>query len=544
MAQVKINAGALLSGLAVLFSIWRKGVGSTLRGVELTRSLRKAQLELARSHKFLERVLGALPNLVAYLDRDLIYRYANPSYEKWFGIPVSEILGRTLRDVIGERTYAIEHAYIERALGGEAAAVEVTVPNKHGGTKHVFVQFYPDIHSDGSVLGIILIVQDVTEIRRKDEEIKNALTLLESILDATPDFIFIKDRQHRYLKVNRSYAAALHRKPEDFIGKTDLELGFDEEFVKGNPEKGIRGYWADDDRVFTTGRLHAFPNDLGTFDGELRTFHTVKAPIFGHDNQVYAMVGISRDISELKEAEIRLIQSSKMASLGEMAGGVAHEINNPLAVIRSTADLLYRLEKREPLPPDQICLQLERITATCDRIARIIKGLRAFSRSAERDPLEHVPIKTVIEDTLSLCAERLRTHGVKLEVGNIPDLSVLGRATQLSQVLLNLLNNAYDAVLPCADRWIRVEAMERSDDWIEIAVTDGGPGISKEVADKVMQPFFTTKSVGKGTGLGLSISKGIVEDHGGRLYIDRSSRNTRLVVELPTRKTSQQGKSA
>ena len=240
------------------------------------------------------------------------------------------------------------------------------------------------------------------------------------------------------------------------------------------------------------------------------------------------------DITELKEAAEKSFHSAKMATLGEMAGGVAHEINNPLAIIQGRTDLLIQSIERNKSFDEKWAMQsLKKITETCDRIAKIIKGMKTFSRNAERDPFDKVLIRNVIDDTLSVCGEKFKIHEVKLILDPIPEFYFNGRATQLSQILLNLLNNAYDAINGMNDKWIKISVYKKNETHFNIAVTDAGTGIPADIVNKLMQPFFTTKEVGKGTGLGLSISKGIVEEHKGKLFVDRSCVNTSFIVELP-----------
>ncbi len=238
-----------------------------------------------------------------------------------------------------------------------------------------------------------------------------------------------------------------------------------------------------------------------------------------------------------------LVLSSKMASLGEMAGGVAHEINNPLAIIRGKASFLMKLEAAGEVNQENLRGSLQKIVETADRIAKIVSGLRSFSRNAEKDPWQYVQLDQIVSDTLSLCAERFKHHGIELRVDAVPNLLLECRATQVSQVLLNLLNNAHDAIEKSGDRWVHLSFIPTADK-IQMCVTDSGNGIPPAVADKLMMPFFTTKEVGKGTGLGLSISRGIVEDHGGTLSLDRACRNTRFVMDLPLRQTVPQGAAA
>jgi C4-dicarboxylate-specific signal transduction histidine kinase len=203
------------------------------------------------------------------------------------------------------------------------------------------------------------------------------------------------------------------------------------------------------------------------------------------------------------------------------------------------------LAKKGGLDAEAVETNTSRIKTCVQRIATIVSELRDFSRDSSGDPFTSVPVSKIVSETLDLCSARFASKGVKLELGDFsPDWHVHCRASQISQVLLNLLNNAYDAVVGLATRWVRLDGRE-IDDAIEISVTDSGSGIDEEVVEKMMVPFFTTKPPGMGTGLGLSISSNIVTDHGGELRFDRSSENTRFSVLLPKRNgpTSAQGSS-
>lgn len=237
--------------------------------------------------------------------------------------------------------------------------------------------------------------------------------------------------------------------------------------------------------------------------------------------------------SKVQEQEGLMLQASRMSALGEMAAGIAHEINNPLTVIMGKAGQLREAYGRTPLPsPEAARASLQKIEDTCKRIALIISGLRKFSRNSDKEPLELTQLSRMFEEVAELSRERFKAGGVGLELPTALNVSLECRPVEIAQVLVNLLNNAYDAVSGQPNAWVRVEAKAR-DAVVEIAVTDSGLGIPVEVAEKMMQPFFTTKEVGKGTGLGLSISRGIVEDHGGTIRLDRGCRNTRFVVVFP-----------
>lgn len=237
--------------------------------------------------------------------------------------------------------------------------------------------------------------------------------------------------------------------------------------------------------------------------------------------------------AQLTETQAMLVQSGKLSALGEMAGGIAHEVNNPLAVIALTCSKLMRVLESTPLDLNAAKSLVNSIESTTNRIAKIIKALKMYSRNTQWDPYQNTILKNVIEDTISLCGEKFKHHGIELRIiCETPDLPIQCRPTEISQVLLNLLNNAFDEVADRTPRWVELEAF-RNGESLEIRVTDSGKGIPTSTAPKLFQPFFTTKEIGKGTGLGLSISKGIVEAHGGRIFIDSNCPNTRFVVQLP-----------
>lgn len=236
---------------------------------------------------------------------------------------------------------------------------------------------------------------------------------------------------------------------------------------------------------------------------------------------------------ELQRSRARTQESSRLASLGEMSAGIAHEINNPLAIIKGKASQLSRAIASGSFEASKLTADLEKISTTTDRIAKIVKGLRTFARHAENDPFLETSLSSIVEDVLSLCGEKIRYSGVDLKI-NIPEgLTLKCRSTEIAQVLLNLLSNALDATAELPEKWVLMEAQEVEDGFIDVRITDSGDGIPLSVAEKIMVPFFTTKEVGKGTGLGLSISFGIAKNHGGELILDRNSSKTCFILRLP-----------
>lgn len=233
------------------------------------------------------------------------------------------------------------------------------------------------------------------------------------------------------------------------------------------------------------------------------------------------------------EQMLNLIQQSKMAVLGEMAGDIVHEINTPLTVTKLLLSQLSDEARSRFLDVTESVPQLIRIENAVDKIITIVKGVQRYIRDGSLDPMEFSSVRSIVDDSVLICAERLKQGEILLRlVFPEEDVQLKCRPTQISQVLLNLLSNAIDAVKTIEERWIEVKVLVQSEG-LEFRVTDSGEGIGEKDKDKIFHPFFTTKNIGLGTGLGLSISREIIRNHGGELYFDHKSANTSFVFYIP-----------
>lgn len=281
-------------------------------------------------------------------------------------------------------------------------------------------------------------------------------------------------------------------------------------------------------------------------DGSERVVHEHAELVVDGAGRPLKLIGTVQDITERKRAQqiveehrLRLIEASKMSALGEMAASIAHEINNPLNIISGSAEQLQRVLESPELGPEIAPRLAESMMRHVFRIKKIVHGLRNFTRDSSQDPFQEARLKSVIEDTIVLCQDRFRSHGIVLTVADVPDdLVVECRPTQLMEVLLNLLNNALHAVEEGAVRNVAVTA-EDSGESVEVCVTDSGPGVDPEIEDKLFEPLVTTKQPGKGTGLGLSISKRIIESHHGTISYTRVDGQTHFKISLPKRQQGQ-----
>jgi len=249
---------------------------------------------------------------------------------------------------------------------------------------------------------------------------------------------------------------------------------------------------------------------------------------------------ISLPINELVEAreqiksqEAKMAYSSKLASLGEMAAGIAHEINNPLAILSASAALIKKTVNKKPIDENQLISLTDKFSETVGRISRTVKSMRTLSRQGENDPFLKFSPQNLVRQVMDLSEHKFKQNEVELKLPEFSStIQIEGREVELGQVLLNLVVNALDAVEKQTQKWIKID-FEINNQWLDLKVIDSGPGIPPEIQKKIMEPFFTTKDVNKGTGLGLSISKSIMEKHGGELIYKNDAPNTTFIMRLP-----------
>jgi signal transduction histidine kinase len=342
---------------------------------------------------------------------------------------------------------------------------------------------------------------------------------LTAVLDSIPGYVLWTDAEGRYLGMNYKLLDAYRLRLDDVIGKSAGSI------LENDP---------------LTVELNAF---LASFESERLMEAALRLPE-GLRRGLVAMrkyqgttgkqaVVIVMDIEErkrvqeeLENARAQAQESARLAALGIMAGGIAHEINNPLQVIRGLATLLR-------IPGTDVPMAAKKIDQTIDRIGKIISGLRSYSRKDSEYPAEPVEIEPLITEIVEM-ARVSQTHlRVPIRVSPISKhLVVDGRRTEIGQILINLINNSVDAIKEQSEPWIQILVKDEGND-VSISVEDSGLGIPDSVAANVMLPFFTTKEIGKGTGLGLSISKAIAERHHGSLRLDREAAHTTFILTLP-----------
>ena len=238
----------------------------------------------------------------------------------------------------------------------------------------------------------------------------------------------------------------------------------------------------------------------------------------------------------IKADEVNM-ENSRMAGLKIMSAGIAHEVNNPLAIISSRARQLQIFVERGDFNLDaRGAKSLLKVSQNIDlhvkRIAKIVSGLRTFAVDEKSAELQEYAIDQVIEKCVTLTNEQVQKFNIELKIDLSENVMILCKPSQLMQVFLNLISNSIDAIKFQDERWIKIAA-RKIDNYLVVSVTDSGHGIPANLHTKIMQPFFTTKEVGEGTGLGLSVALGIIKNHNGELFVEKESQHTKLLVKLP-----------
>ncbi len=334
--------------------------------------------------------------------------------------------------------------------------------------------------------------------------------------DALSDGVLLHDRQGHILRANRALARLAGRPFERIIGQPWFEV------IPAGPEP--RGLCAAPTQGDLTPVAAAY--DLSC-EGQ-RTLHvTVSRPAESDGSCVHVV----RDVTDERALQQQLAQAEKLAAIGELLSGVAHELNNPLTTIIGFSELL-----QEASVPEQVRADLERISRQAKRSSRVVQSLLTFARQS-RIQLAEVDINNVLLQALEIAEPQLEAGAIQVDLHLETDLpQTLGDAGQLQQVFLNLFTNAQQAMGELTgERILRVESQSGAAD-LRVTVSDNGPGIPHELLRRIFDPFFTSKPVGEGTGLGLSICYGIVREHGGRIWAESEpGRGATFTVELPLR---------
>jgi PAS domain S-box-containing protein len=347
--------------------------------------------------------------------------------------------------------------------------------------------------------------------------------VLETLLESTADFIYMKDRDGRYVFVNPAAAESVGKSAEEIIGQDDRAL-FPEEHARQIMEK--------DRQIMASGVSEVFEENR-SYSGGVRHLHSSKNVCRDSSGAVIGIVGISRDITELKRAEEALNSSELNAAGARMANALAHEINNPLAALTNA---LFLLRQGNVISQDQLLNAAQDSLWRITKITRQMIGL--YNRTA---PARHIQVQDVVQDTLANLDMRVRKKGIRFKPEFCP-CEFYGIDADLRQLITAVLENAVEQAHSLVRIRLYSPTAASGDPQPEfrLVIADDGPGIAPEHRDRIFEPFFSTKTE-KGSGLGLWMARGIANKYGGRIRVRsrtaKGSSWTCLVVTMPARRT-------
>ena len=396
---------------------------------------------------------------------------------------------------------------------------EETLRRKDGSLLHTLQNISAVRDSQGHVVQIRGLMLDVTEQKMFQSQLQRERDFNQKILNATQSMILVLDTAGLISYANRRCFEAGYRE-EELIGHRLVK------WVEFSHRKDF------EDALETTAHGQQVENlelRVKRSDGSMGHFSISLSPMRDESSQVNSVVVVMTDITDAALLQAKLAHAEKMATIGRLVSGVAHEVNNPLAAILGFTDLL--LENPEVPPSAREDLQI--ILHETQRTKEIVQDLLSFARQkpAQREAIQ---LNTILRQTIKLRSYDFASHGVEVSEEFDENLeNAMGDAQQLQQVFLNIMNNAYDAIQESGNRGkIRIRT-RRAVDCIEVAFIDNGTGVSDP--DRIFDPFFTTKQAGKGTGLGLSICYGIVRAHAGEIlcWNNEGESGSTFVVRLP-----------
>ena len=338
----------------------------------------------------------------------------------------------------------------------------------------------------------------------------------ERLIDTAQAIILVLDTEGRIKQFNRYLEDLTGFAQSEVTGKSWIDV-----FI---PEDGQTAINALHDELLERNELHGVQNAIRTKSGkilQIEWFNTTRRDSKG---EIRGTLSVGQDITERLKLQAQVIQSSKLATLGEMATGIAHELNQPLGIIGLAAENLSQKLTKKETDPDYAAKKIDRILSQVKRATKIIDHMRIFGRQPDASP-KPVQLAAALEGVMTLVGQQLKLAGIVINSDLPDDLpAVTGHHVQVEQVLLNLINNAQDAILAKPQNQKKEITVTGKFDpgkaIILLTVSDTGGGIDPKYLERVFEPFFTTKEISKGTGLGLSISYVMVREVGSRLAVE------------------------
>jgi PAS domain S-box-containing protein len=496
---------------------------------------RRALDELAQSEARYRLLAENVSDVIWTADLGLRFTYVSPSQARLCGFTAAETLAMTADQLLTPASFQRAQEVLREELQAEARGggdpartrtLEVEQLRKDGGTLRVEVKVGLLRGSDGTPVGLLGVTRDVTERRRVEEELRVSEQRFRTLVESMDDAVITVDRGGHVTSLSAKYLDRLGFAVSTIVGKTATEVF--------GPEAGARH---DAAHVRVMAGEHVVFDWSFLAQGEVRYMQTAASPLHDHQGQVVGAVRVSRDVTETRKIHEQLLLSERMTSMGTLAAGVAHEINNPLAATMANLEFARRelgpLRDRVP-SLDEILDALKDASETADRVRQIVRDLKVFSR-ADEERRAPVDVRLVLESAVRMVGNEIRHRAtLQRKYDDVPP--VLANEARLGQVFLNLLVNAAQAI-PEGHADANVIGLRVATDApgrVVVEVRDTGAGIPPAVRDHVFEPFYTTKPVGVGTGLGLAICQRIVAEMGGEIALDSEvGEGTTVRVRLP-----------
>jgi len=429
----------------------------------------------------------------------------NPALVRMLGYSSKEeLMSKRVSEVFVDES---QRASIVREVSHEASphGHELTLYRKDGQPVYCLNTASAVRDNSGRVIRFQGALVDITERRAIEKQLHQQQEFARRLVDSFPDLIFVVDTERRYNFVSSKFKEVLGYDPTEVIGLTFGERTH----VDDRP--AMMALF--DDLVTGKQNFASIEVRVRHKQGEWRSLKCNFSPLFDEHGKIEGAVVSGRDVTEVKRLETQLIQAEKLAAMGQMLAGVAHELNNPLTAILGASELLRERQGVD----DNTKRQLEMTHRQARRAARIVQNLLEFSRPASPQK-KTLDLNVVIDRTLQLHDHSLRRNNVEVEFQSVPGFPlIVGDANQLIQIFLNLISNAEQAIREARPSGRIQIRLGRSGNRVSATVQDDGIGIPPEVLPKLFDPFFTTKRPGGGTGLGLSICMSIVREHGGNI---------------------------
>lgn len=481
-------------------------IGHLARAInEMGRKIGKKQKELQRQNDEYRKMFETVPCYITVQDRDYRLIQFNQEFARRFDPTPGDFCYRAYK---GREEKCVICPVEKTFADGRSHQSEESGVDKKGNRQHWLVRTSPILNAEGEIMAVMEMNLDITERRLLEEELEKSERKYHAIFNNIPNPVFVLDKTRlEILDCNQSVTPVYGYSPEELRGTSFLDMF---------PTRERRPLMKKLRRSVVINRIKQHDK------AGKQLVVNIRVSPSDYPGQPVLLVTTS-DITQRLETEQQLIQASKMATLGEMATGVAHELNQPLAVIKTASNFfMKKIKKKESITDDVLLTMAAEIDSHVDRAGNIINHMRQFGRKSDLD-LVAVDLNAVLRRTLEIFSRQLTVRGIEIALDLMQDLpAVSADANRLEQVFINLLINARDAIM---DR-VAVESPETvekkialhtgcDEKQVNVKVCDSGIGIPQPMREKIFEPFFTTKEVGKGTGLGLSISYGIIKDFGG-----------------------------